>query len=249
MKADFEKGTKVCSRCGRELPISEFCKDKSRVDGLQNYCKGCNKKYYEDNKKDILVKQKQYSKTEKGKQILRQAKKKYSKSEKGKEAKKKYSKSEKGKEAHKKCKNKTSNTFGRSGNKRGQSGMIMRDYELTDEQLKRRENKRMEHGCKSKNKNPHGILIWYNEMLDSVSSEEYSRVQNNEYKLQKACAIRGYVGRKEPSVYFLFDFDLEQMLNDNVYVSSNGRKYYIKKWWDGTIRHWTVNDEIWKKKV
>lgn len=250
MKADFEKGTKVCSKCKRELPISEFCKDKSRVDGLQNYCKGCNKKYYEDNKeniiayqklyyednkKDILVKRKQYSKTEKGKQILRQAKKKYSKSEKGKEA-------------NKKCKNKTLNTFGRNGNKRGQSGMIMRDYELTDEQLKRRENKRMEHGCKSKNKNPHGILIWYNGMLDGVSSEEYSRVQNNEYKLQKACAIRGYIGRKEPSVYFLFDFDLEQMLNDNVYVSSNGRKYYIKKWWDGTIRHWTVNDGVWKNK-
>lgn len=60
--------------------------------------------------------------------------------------------------------------------------------------------------------------------------------------------LGGYIGRKEPSVYFLFDFDLEQMLNDNVYVSSNGRKYYIKKWWEGTIRHWTVNDGVWKNK-
>ena len=60
MKADFEKGTKVCSRCKRELPISEFTKDKSRVDGLQNYCKGCNKKYYEDNKENIIAYQKLY---------------------------------------------------------------------------------------------------------------------------------------------------------------------------------------------
>ena len=31
MKADFEKGTKVCSRCGRELPISEFTKEKNKI--------------------------------------------------------------------------------------------------------------------------------------------------------------------------------------------------------------------------
>lgn len=29
MKADFEKGTKVCSKCKRELPISEFGKNKA----------------------------------------------------------------------------------------------------------------------------------------------------------------------------------------------------------------------------
>ena len=41
MKADFEKGTKVCSKCKRELPISEFYKNKSNPDGLGYYCKRC----------------------------------------------------------------------------------------------------------------------------------------------------------------------------------------------------------------
>lgn len=46
---------------------------------------------------------------------------------------------------------------------------------------------------------------------------------------------------------FLFDFDLEQMLKDNVYLSSSRGKQYITKWWKGEIRHWTVNDGIWKE--
>lgn len=43
MKADFEKGTKVCSKCKRELPIEMFGKRKSESDGLQYYCKECKK--------------------------------------------------------------------------------------------------------------------------------------------------------------------------------------------------------------
>lgn len=34
-------GTKVCSRCGRELPTSDFFKNKSSKDGLAHYCKEC----------------------------------------------------------------------------------------------------------------------------------------------------------------------------------------------------------------
>ena len=41
MKADFEKGTKVCSRCRKELPLNMFSKDKGRSDGLDCYCKKC----------------------------------------------------------------------------------------------------------------------------------------------------------------------------------------------------------------
>jgi hypothetical protein len=33
--------TKICSKCGRELPLSEFTKNKSRKDGLQAWCKSC----------------------------------------------------------------------------------------------------------------------------------------------------------------------------------------------------------------
>lgn len=41
MKADFEKGTKVCSKCKKELPISEFGKNKATKDGLICSCKKC----------------------------------------------------------------------------------------------------------------------------------------------------------------------------------------------------------------
>ena len=33
--------TKVCSKCGRELPLSEFYKRSVSNDGLQSYCKEC----------------------------------------------------------------------------------------------------------------------------------------------------------------------------------------------------------------
>ena len=37
--------SKICSKCGRELPLECFSKCKSRRDGLQPYCKECNKQY------------------------------------------------------------------------------------------------------------------------------------------------------------------------------------------------------------
>lgn len=45
MKADFEKGTKVCSRCKKELSIEMFGKDKRNSDGLDCQCKKCRKIY------------------------------------------------------------------------------------------------------------------------------------------------------------------------------------------------------------
>lgn len=44
MEADFKKGTKVCSKCGKELPISDFHKNKRRKDGLNSSCKYCDNK-------------------------------------------------------------------------------------------------------------------------------------------------------------------------------------------------------------
>lgn len=44
MEADFKKGTKVCSKCGKKLPISDFHKNKRRKDGLNSSCKYCDKK-------------------------------------------------------------------------------------------------------------------------------------------------------------------------------------------------------------
>jgi hypothetical protein len=36
--------TKVCRKCGRELPLSEFHKKSSAKDGLQPFCKECSNK-------------------------------------------------------------------------------------------------------------------------------------------------------------------------------------------------------------
>lgn len=36
-----ESKTKVCLKCGRELPLSEFYKKLTSKDGLQSYCKHC----------------------------------------------------------------------------------------------------------------------------------------------------------------------------------------------------------------
>lgn len=222
MKADFEKGTKVCSKCRRELPISEFNKDKSCKDGVRIYCRQCDSErrieYYKNNKEQTKIKVREYRRTEKGKEVV------------------------------KRNRDKTINTFGRVGHKRGRSGMLKRDYELTEQQIERRNKNRESKKYKTKRTNPHGLIVWYDGKLDNITSEEYKKAMKIEYMAQKRCAIRGYIARKQPSEHFLFDFDLEQMLKDNVYYGYGRGKMYIEKWWDGTIRHWTVNDGVWKNK-
>lgn len=83
MKADFEKGTKVCSHCKKELPLSEYCKNKNTSDGLRASCKEC---FKESVKRTMLKPEsckkaretsKAYYGTEKGKQSLYKANRKY----------------------------------------------------------------------------------------------------------------------------------------------------------------------------
>ena len=33
--------TKICPKCGKELPVSEFSKNSKAKDGLQSQCKSC----------------------------------------------------------------------------------------------------------------------------------------------------------------------------------------------------------------
>ena len=58
------KETKICKKCGRELPLSEFYKSKTNKDGHMNACKECFKQqikqYYQDNRDAIIEQQKQY---------------------------------------------------------------------------------------------------------------------------------------------------------------------------------------------
>ena len=58
---------KVCSKCRRQLGLSEFSKNKRYKDGLICWCKGCNnehrKQYYQSNKDKALDYRKQYYNT------------------------------------------------------------------------------------------------------------------------------------------------------------------------------------------
>ncbi len=88
-------GTKVCKRCSIEKPIAEFSHNKTRRDGLQDYCKVCNgiinklwlnqhreqykqtqANWYKQNRNRLRIKAADYAKTptERYRQIKRRAK-------------------------------------------------------------------------------------------------------------------------------------------------------------------------------
>ena len=58
MMDNQEIKTKRCPKCGRVLPITEFSKNKSRKDGLNHYCKQCDrakrKEYYQTHRDTVL---------------------------------------------------------------------------------------------------------------------------------------------------------------------------------------------------
>ena len=58
--------TKVCKKCGRELPIEEFYKNKGNKDGHENKCKECfkqqQKQYRHEHKEEKAEYMKQYFK-------------------------------------------------------------------------------------------------------------------------------------------------------------------------------------------
>ena len=43
MEQNVHTETKVCSKCKRELPTSEFYKDSNAKDGFYGYCKECSR--------------------------------------------------------------------------------------------------------------------------------------------------------------------------------------------------------------
>lgn len=103
MKANLEKGTKICSKCKRELPIEMFQRDKSKSDGFNTQCKECvSLRTKSKEGKEVAKRARQkYYQTEKGKECQRRSTKNYQQTEAGKEtyrkATKKYNQSEHGK--------------------------------------------------------------------------------------------------------------------------------------------------------
>ena len=51
--------TKKCSKCGKELPISDFHADKRKKYGVGCACRECKNKYKHDNREKLLVAQKE----------------------------------------------------------------------------------------------------------------------------------------------------------------------------------------------
>lgn len=51
--------TKLCLRCERILPLDSFSKNSSRPDGLQAYCKDCQRQQSQDYKQKRTVKQRE----------------------------------------------------------------------------------------------------------------------------------------------------------------------------------------------
>ena len=70
---------KTCNKCGEELPLNSFSKDKSHKDGLSSQCKGCRKQYQQNNKVAIAKYDKEYAKQyyQKNKKTIAEQQKQY----------------------------------------------------------------------------------------------------------------------------------------------------------------------------
>ncbi len=49
MKTTTETKTKVCTHCGRELPVEAFSKRNASADGLQLWCRECYSRHNKNN--------------------------------------------------------------------------------------------------------------------------------------------------------------------------------------------------------
>ena len=62
----MESHSKTCTKCKETKPRGEFSKSRKVKDGLQSQCKACrrqyNKQYYQENREQVLERQKQYNK-------------------------------------------------------------------------------------------------------------------------------------------------------------------------------------------
>lgn len=52
--------TKICKKCGKEKPLSEYNVNKKAKDGLQSYCKECQSEYFKANADKIRERSRQW---------------------------------------------------------------------------------------------------------------------------------------------------------------------------------------------
>jgi len=100
--------TKICNKCKKSLPATiEHFNMNNKKDGLRGNCRECTNKYhhryYQQNKKRIIQKTKQYGRTKRGRAVHKKAIQKYRSSERGKAkqrvASKQWRQTEKGQKA------------------------------------------------------------------------------------------------------------------------------------------------------
>lgn len=79
----FANGLKYCPKCGENLDISLFRKNRNRKDGLNGYCKNClSDMQKQERLKGTVKREKIYRNSEKGKLVSKRALQKYRKSKK-----------------------------------------------------------------------------------------------------------------------------------------------------------------------
>lgn len=64
MDAELGLRTKVCTKCGQERPMEEFCKNRKSKDGLFCWCKQCKKEYNHETQDRIRARRSEYNRSE-----------------------------------------------------------------------------------------------------------------------------------------------------------------------------------------
>ena len=115
--------------------------------------------------------------------------------------------------------------------------------DLTREQLKRREEDRKQHPKINDEMKGYAVLVFVSEYAKQLPYRTYVKERDKAYKRQMYRAYTGIKGDKKET-NFIYDIDLERMIE----CGYEQKGVPMERWWDGTIRHWTVNDGVWKNK-
>lgn len=213
-------GKKVCSKCGKNLPLVKFHKDSSKPSGHRSDCTECcmpvKKKYYSKNKKKL---NKLAWEREKSNPVLR---------DRGKKRRLEYSRSEKGKLKQKEWKN---------------ANPSKKVYNRTKEQMEKireskrryRDKNREEINRRARNSVRKPIS---KEKLKEYKKREYDKIKNNPYlklihytRARLNSVLKG--GTKTFSVSGCILFSREEFMNhiESLFTEGMSWENYGKEGW------------------